>query len=82
MGDFWHACMNLLMESGGGLMVLVPIVFWIVVAVLLVLGVRWLFRQGAAALSLMSPAADSLRRSLRRTRAAAASRWRRWPGRW
>lgn len=46
MGDFWHVCMNLMTGSGGVLMMLAMIVFWIGVVVLLALGVRWLLRQG------------------------------------
>lgn len=46
MSDFWHACMNLMTGAGGGLMMLGMILFWSAVVVLLVLGVRWLLRQG------------------------------------
>jgi len=46
MGDFWHACMNLMMGSGGVFMMFAIIIFWVGVVALVVLGVRWLIRQG------------------------------------
>lgn len=47
MGDFWRSCLNLMIGSGGALMMLVMIVFWIGVLALVVLGVRWLLREGS-----------------------------------
>jgi len=59
MGDFWQACLNLMMGSGGIFMMLAMIIFWIGVVVLVVLGVRWLVQQGD--LSRKGGAEDPLR---------------------
>lgn len=45
MEEFWRACMNMMMGSGGVSMMLFMILFWIGVVVLVVLGIRWLWRQ-------------------------------------
>jgi len=45
MEEFWRACMNMMMGSGGVLMMLFMILFWVGVVVLVVLGIRWLWRQ-------------------------------------
>lgn len=45
MEEFWRACMNMMMGSGGVLMMLVMILFWVGVIALVVLGIRWLWRQ-------------------------------------
>lgn len=45
MEEFWRACMNMMMGSGGVLMMLVMILFWLGVAALVVLAIRWLWRQ-------------------------------------
>jgi putative membrane protein len=59
MGEFWHACLNLMMGSGGALMMLAMILFWIGVVALVVLGARWLLRRGD--LSRKDGAEDPLR---------------------
>ena len=46
MGDFWHTCFNLMIGSGGALMMLGMIVFWSGILALVVLGVRWFLREG------------------------------------
>lgn len=45
MEEFWRACMNMMMGSGGVLMMLVMVLFWVGVAALVVLAIRWLWRQ-------------------------------------
>lgn len=45
MEEFWRACMNMMMGSGGVLMMLFMILFWVGVVVLVVLGIRWLRRR-------------------------------------
>jgi len=47
MEEFWRACMNMMMGSGGVLMMLVMILFWLGVVALVVLAIRWLWRQQA-----------------------------------
>lgn len=47
MEEFWRTCMNMMMGSGGVLMMLVMILFWVGVVALVVLGIRWLWRQEA-----------------------------------
>lgn len=59
MNDFWNACMNLMAGSGGVLMMLAMIIFWIGILALIVLGVRWLLHHGDA--SRKGGAADPLR---------------------
>jgi putative membrane protein len=59
MNDFWHACMNLMTGSGGVLMMLAMILFWIGILALIVLGIRWLLQHGDA--SRQDGAADPLR---------------------
>lgn len=48
MEEFWRTCMNMMMGSGGVLMMIVMILFWVAVIALIVLGIRWLWRQERA----------------------------------
>lgn len=47
MEEFWRACTNMMMGSGGVLMMLVMVLFWVGIIALVVLAIRWLWRQQA-----------------------------------
>jgi putative membrane protein len=45
MEEIWRACMNMTMGAGGVLMMIAMILFWVGLLALVVLGIRWLWRQ-------------------------------------
>ncbi len=55
MEEIWRACMDMMMGSGGGFMMVFMLLFWIGVIALIVLGVRWIWPHGGGGAERESP---------------------------
>ncbi len=45
MHEFWRMCSDMMMGSGGVLMMGAMVLFWLAILVFVVLSIRWLWRR-------------------------------------